>query len=124
MSDAEPYTHHLRIPSNASSTSSNASDSPLSHSPAYPSFDLYPLPFFNGQGTVDLNSHNYSHYASQSPISPAIGLMQPSPSFTHHGTNCTQIPKLRMACASGPNGHRSMWSLCEQCGAISMIDKD
>lgn len=29
-----------------------------------------------------------------------------------------------MACASGPNGQRSMWSLCEQCGAISMIDKD
>jgi hypothetical protein len=29
-----------------------------------------------------------------------------------------------MACASGPNGQRSMWSLCEQCGAISIIDKD
>jgi len=36
--------------------------------------------------------------------------------------NCTQIPKLRVACASSVNGHRTMWSHCEQCGAISMVE--
>jgi len=39
-------------------------------------------------------------------------------------SNCTQIPKLRIACASSGNGQRTMWSHCEQCGAISMVDSD
>jgi hypothetical protein len=39
-------------------------------------------------------------------------------------TNCTQLPKLRMACAAGPGRARTMWSSCEQCGAIAMVDLD
>ncbi|KAF6760050.1 hypothetical protein DFP72DRAFT_94017 [Ephemerocybe angulata] len=146
MSDAEPLAHtqfHLRLPSNASSASSSASDSPLTNSPPYPTFDLYPLPFFNESGMVDPNSHAFSHYSNNQPPSPQVGLIQPvSSNFVHHGcvalpqsrdrrkltfltrTNCTQIPKLRMACASGVNGQRTMWSHCEQCGAISMVDCD
>ncbi|KIM45135.1 hypothetical protein M413DRAFT_17235 [Hebeloma cylindrosporum] len=126
MSDAEPMypdVSHSRLQSNASSISSNASDSPVTHSPAYPTFDIYPLPFFSNSGSVDPESHNYSHYSGQSPNSQ-IGLMQPSRSFVHHGSNCTQIPKLRVACASGINGQRTMWSHCEQCGAISMVESD
>ncbi|KIJ18659.1 hypothetical protein PAXINDRAFT_71105, partial [Paxillus involutus ATCC 200175] len=53
-----------------------------------------------------------------------VGLMQPVSSFTHHGSHCSQIPKLRVACSAGPDGSRTMWSFCEQCGAISMVDSD
>ncbi|KAJ6603119.1 hypothetical protein B0H10DRAFT_2229877 [Mycena sp. CBHHK59/15] len=123
MSEAEPIlygAHHTRFPSNVSSASS-ASDSPLSASPAYATFDLYPLPFFGPDGTVDPNSHNYSRYAAQPP-SPSVGLLQPSSAFAHHGSGCSQIPKLKVACAPGLNGQRTMWSFCEQCGAISMVD--
>jgi len=118
MSEAEPLypsTHHSRLQSGASSISSSASDSPISA--AYPSFDLYPLPpVRNG---LDPNSDN----SALSPNFP-VGLLQPSSPFIHHGTNCTQIPKLRIACASSVNGHRTMWSHCEQCGAISVVECD
>lgn len=127
MSDVEPAypdVVHSRLASNASSISSNASDSPTTDSPAYPTFDIYPLPFFaSGEGSVNPNSHNFSYYSRQSSNSQ-VGLLQPAKSFVHHGTNCTQIPKLRVACASGVNGQRSMWSHCEQCGAISMVESD
>ncbi|KAJ7755721.1 hypothetical protein DFH07DRAFT_488365 [Mycena maculata] len=118
MSDAQPLAHHTRFPSNASS----ASESPSSASP-YPTFNLYPLPFFTPDGTVDPNSHNFAHYAAvqQLPSTP-VGLLQPSSAFSHHGSGCSQIPKLKVACASGVNGQRTMWSFCEQCGAISMVD--
>ncbi|KAJ7350276.1 hypothetical protein DFH08DRAFT_105701 [Mycena albidolilacea] len=116
MSEAEPLSYHLtRFPSNASSTSDSSS-------PAYPAFDLYPLPFFGPDGNVDPNSHSFAHYMSQQPPSPSVGLLQPSNGFTHHGSGCSQIPKLKVACASGLNGQRTMWSFCEQCGAISMVD--
>ncbi|TFK25511.1 hypothetical protein FA15DRAFT_590311 [Coprinopsis marcescibilis] len=90
MLDAEPIypqQHHLRLPSNASCASSGASDSPLSHSPLYPTYDLSPATFFNPDtGTVDANSHSFSHYSQSSPSQSALGLMQPSPnSFVHHG---------------------------------------
>ncbi|KAJ7128897.1 hypothetical protein C8R43DRAFT_1026276 [Mycena crocata] len=126
MSDAQPISygaHHIRFSSNVS-TASSGSDSPDSDdaSPACPTFNLYPLPFFSADGTVDPNSHNFAHYAAQQPPSPPVGLLQPSSAFTHHGTGCSQIPKLKVACASGINGQRTMWSFCEQCGAISMVD--
>ncbi|KAF8070312.1 hypothetical protein FPV67DRAFT_1561170 [Lyophyllum atratum] len=127
MCDAEPLypeLHHSRLPSNVSSTSSDGSSSSLTNSPAYPSFDLYPLPFFNSEGSVNPNSHNYAHYATQSPTTPPVGLLQPTGSFAHHGTGCSQVPKLRVACAPGLNGQRTMWSFCEQCGAISMVEND
>ncbi|KAK0213015.1 hypothetical protein DFS33DRAFT_1370395 [Desarmillaria ectypa] len=61
-----------------------------------------------------------SHYSAQ----PNVGLLQPHSNFVHHGSRCSQIPKLRVACASGVHGQRTMWSFCEQCGAISMVDSD
>lgn len=50
---------------------------------AYPTFDLYPLPFFSNNGSVEPNSHNFSYYAGQLSNSQ-VGLMQPSNSFVHH----------------------------------------
>ena len=106
MSDAEPLYpefHHSRAASDVSSTTSNESNSPLNSSrmsapilinslltstavtAAYPSFDLYPLPFFTSEGSVDANSHNYLYYSAQAPT-PTVGLLQPSSSFAHHGS--------------------------------------
>ncbi|EAU91340.2 hypothetical protein CC1G_07375 [Coprinopsis cinerea okayama7 len=88
--DVEPFLpeqHHLRVPSDASGTSS-ASVSPLSYSPNYPTYDLHPSPFFNPEtGSVDSNSHSFSHYSAQpSPPQGSLGLMQPSANnFVHHG---------------------------------------
>ncbi|KIY46168.1 hypothetical protein FISHEDRAFT_31714, partial [Fistulina hepatica ATCC 64428] len=62
-------------------------------------------------------------YAQDSPKTP-VGLLQPSPGFSHHGSGCSQIPKLRVACSAGLNDQRTMWSFCEQCGAISMVEQD
>ncbi|KAK0476604.1 hypothetical protein IW261DRAFT_1489047, partial [Armillaria novae-zelandiae] len=84
-------------------------------SAAYPNFELYPLPFAE---PVDQNSHPCSGYSAQ----PNVGLLQPHSNFSHHGSHCSQIPKLRIACAPGVSGQRTMWSFCEQCGAISMVD--
>ncbi|KAJ7251791.1 hypothetical protein B0H12DRAFT_1234063 [Mycena haematopus] len=39
---------------------------------AYPTFDLYPLPFFGPNGNVDPNSHSFAHYAAQQPPSPLL----------------------------------------------------
>lgn len=126
MSEAEstyPDVVHMRLPSNASSVSSNAFNSPVFESSSYSGFDIYPLPFLNNDGSMKPNSHSYLHYVDQS-LKHHFGLLQPSSGFRHHGTGCSQIPKLRVACASGPNGQRTMWSFCEQCGAISMVDSD
>ncbi|KAI0091533.1 hypothetical protein BDY19DRAFT_991228 [Irpex rosettiformis] len=102
---------HSRLNSTASTASSLSYNSSLQNSPSsppcYPEFILYP--------SVDQSAANYSP--------KPVGLMQPK-SFTHHGQNCSQIPKLRMACASGINGQRTMWAHCEQCGAIEMVDTD
>ncbi|KAK0504956.1 hypothetical protein EDD18DRAFT_1126986 [Armillaria luteobubalina] len=80
MSDAEPLysSHHMRASSNASSASSDTSDSPSTESSAYPNFELYPLPFAE---PVDQNSHPCSGYSAQ----PNIGLLQPHSNFSHHG---------------------------------------
>ncbi|ETW81234.1 hypothetical protein HETIRDRAFT_476703, partial [Heterobasidion irregulare TC 32-1] len=53
----------------------------------YPSFNIYPTPFFGGPGgTVDTDSHNYSRYATPPPQAPAkpVGLFEPRNSFAHH----------------------------------------
>lgn len=162
MADVEPLypeTFHMRLSSDASSTSSNGSNSPVLESrmchkyvsfdvrslpyflASYPAFNIYPLPFFNDDGSVQSNSHSYSHYANQS-LDHHAGLLQPLSGFRHHGcvtaflhycncvltlrirSACSQIPKLRIACSSGLNGQRTMWSFCEQCGAISMVEAD
>lgn len=44
--------------------------------------------------------------------------------YNYVSSHCSQIPKLRVACAAGLNGQRTMWSFCEQCGAISMVESD
>jgi len=127
MFDSAPLSadpHHSRLSSNASSASSDSSGSPTNGSPAcYPTFDIYPLPFFSNEGSVNTKSHEYSHY-TRFPSTPPVGLLQPSGSFVHHGNGCSQVPKLRVACNPGLNGQRTMWSFCEQCGAISMVDSD
>ncbi|THH20789.1 hypothetical protein EW146_g644 [Bondarzewia mesenterica] len=84
-SDSEITTveqYHIRHDS-GSSTNSN-----ISNSASYPSFNIYPNPFFGGPGgTVDTNSHNFSRYTSPPPQLPqrAVGLLEPKNSFAHHG---------------------------------------
>ncbi|KAI0930537.1 hypothetical protein AcW1_009198 [Taiwanofungus camphoratus] len=124
MSDFEPLSlsiqqpYHLRLPSDASYSSSNASDSPRD-CPIYPAFDLYPLDAQTSTGS----SINFGLSMDFTP--KPVGLLQPrSPSFTHHGQNCSQIPKLRIACSPGLSGQRTMWAHCEQCGAIEMVNTD
>ncbi|KAK7057411.1 hypothetical protein R3P38DRAFT_2840801 [Favolaschia claudopus] len=121
MSEADPIAYHTRFPSNVSTASSNL-DSPSATATSYPAFNLYPLPFFGPDGSVNTNSHSFAHYSARQTPSPPVGLLQPSSSFSHHGSSCSQIPKLKVACAPGVNGQRTMWSYCEQCGAIDMVD--
>ncbi|KAI9456300.1 hypothetical protein F5148DRAFT_1277144 [Russula earlei] len=124
LSDVSPLEpiiseqHHVRLDSGASTTSSSDYDD----APTYPSFNFYPNPFFASDGSVDTDSHNFATY-STSTSRKSVGLLEPKNSFLHRG-HCTQIPKLRVACAAGALGQRSMWSHCEQCGAIEMIDPD
>jgi len=84
-------------PSESSETSPTTIYSPLP-SPQYPVIELYPQ-----AGSTDLN----------------IGLMQPT-GFAHNG-DCKTIPKLRVACESGLGGRRTMWSFCEDCGAVALM---
>jgi hypothetical protein len=57
----------------------------------YPAFNIYPLPFFNNDGSVQSNSHSYSHYANQS-LDRHAGLLQPSSGFRHHGCVSPFLP--------------------------------
>ncbi|KAJ8077025.1 hypothetical protein PM082_001448 [Marasmius tenuissimus] len=116
MTEAEPFHAHTRFSSNASSTSSDASSPPTTPPFVYPSLDIYPVQ------DVAMHSDDLSS-SPQAPPSP-VGLLQPTSAFQHHGSNCSQIPKLRVACAPGLNGQRTMWSFCEQCGSISMVNQD
>ena len=99
MSEAEPLypnIHHSRLQSSASSISSSASDSPISGTrmhisysrnttihicamAAYPSFDVYPLPFFHNNSVVS------NCDSSALPPNSLVGLIQPSSPFIHHG---------------------------------------
>ncbi|KAI9569710.1 hypothetical protein HD554DRAFT_2090262 [Boletus coccyginus] len=110
-SDSEqffPENHHTRLVSIASTSSSS----------------------FGLSEAVDYNSPLYPRYSAHQPaLDPSespkvVGLMQPSSTLSHHGSQCSQIPKLRVACSAGLDGSRTMWSFCEQCGAISMVDTD
>ncbi|KAH8995271.1 hypothetical protein EDB86DRAFT_1189060 [Lactarius hatsudake] len=124
-SDASPLEpiiteqHHMRLDSGVST----ASSSDYGDAPALPSFSFPPNPFFGSDGTVDPDSHNFARYSVSPPPQKSVGLLEPKNNSFHHG-NCTQIPKLRVACASGSHGQRTMWSHCEQCGAIEMIGPD
>ncbi|KAI3596989.1 hypothetical protein WG66_006345 [Moniliophthora roreri] len=118
MTEAEPFYTHSRISSNASTASSDTSGSPAASPYVYPAFDIYPM-----QDVPMIQADELAPSSPQNPSSP-VGLLQPHSSFQHHGANCSQIPKLRIACAPGLNGQRTMWSFCEQCGSISMVNQD
>ncbi|KAG8213986.1 hypothetical protein J3R82DRAFT_10736 [Butyriboletus roseoflavus] len=110
-SDSEqffPENHHTRLVSTASTSSSSfgSSEAVDYGSPLYPRYSAH-------QPTLD---------PSESP--KVVGLMQPVSTLSHHGSQCSQIPKLRVACSAAADGSRTMWSFCEQCGAISMVDTD
>ncbi|KZT72158.1 hypothetical protein DAEQUDRAFT_763271 [Daedalea quercina L-15889] len=66
---------HIRLPSDASYSSSTAGDSPRV-SPAYPYFDLYPA-----------EDHGFPAFDYPVPeAAKSVGLLQPkNPSFAHHG---------------------------------------
>jgi hypothetical protein len=128
------HPFHARLVSNASSTSaselSSLENSPAS-SPYYPDFVLYPAvdtdmsvadasgSYFGSAGSTMSSASSPANYSPK-----PVGLMQPKGNtFTHHGA-CSQIPKLRVACAAGLNGQRAMWAHCEECGAIEMVSTD
>jgi len=122
VSPIEPVTteqYHMRLDSGVST----ASSSDYGDGTACPSFGFQPSPFFSSDDSVNIDSPNFARYSDSPPPPKTVGLLEPKNTAFHHG-NCTQIPKLRVACASGPHGQRSMWSHCEQCGAIEMIDPD
>ncbi|KAF8134630.1 hypothetical protein EV363DRAFT_1324148 [Boletus edulis] len=109
-SDSEqffPENHHTRLVSTAS-TASSLSEAIDYNSPLYPRYSMH-------QPSLD---------PSESSKVVGVGLIQPASTLTHHGSQCSQIPKLRVACSAGLDGSRTMWSFCEQCGAISMVDTD
>jgi hypothetical protein len=119
ISSLEPVIseqHHMRLDSGASTSSSSDFGDATA-------FTFCPNPFFGPDGSVDINSHNLSRFSDSPPPRRSVGLLEPKNNFLHHG-NCTQIPKLRVACAANSHGERSMWSHCEQCGAIEMMDPD
>ncbi|KAK7472876.1 hypothetical protein VKT23_000984 [Stygiomarasmius scandens] len=120
MSEAEPFfsNHHTRIPSNASSISSQSSASPTTP-PTHYTLEASPLPLVQ---EVPMESDSVNLAPTQPP--PNVGLLQPQGGFAHHGSRCSSIPKLRVACAPGLNGERTMWSFCEDCGAISMVQQE
>ncbi|CAE6489391.1 unnamed protein product [Rhizoctonia solani] len=107
-------------PSPAPSLASLATTASSHNSPAYPHFDLYPFPT-SGDG-MDSNPafDSMKHGRSDS----TVGLMQPqtiASDFVHHGANCSQIPRLRIASHPGLDGRRSLWSHCIECGAVEMV---
>ncbi|KAH8828535.1 hypothetical protein DL96DRAFT_1603616 [Flagelloscypha sp. PMI_526] len=119
MSDAPLYPDqiHTRFHSNASTNSASSGFSSASSSPlnAYPAFELYPSPTQDGMATTTAPATAASN----------VGLIQPKSGFAHHGTGCTTIPRLRVACSTSLHGERrSMYTLCESCGSISMVECD
>jgi len=107
MYDLQPFHRDDRL---LSTTSSNTSGSPAISPGGYPVLELYP--------DMGMNGTNFG------PPSP-VGLLQPTAGMSINSHQfCTQIPKLKVACASGTNGRRMMYTLCEECGSIEMVDSD
>ncbi|CAE6499001.1 unnamed protein product [Rhizoctonia solani] len=108
-------------PSPAPSLASLATTASSHNSPSYPHFDLYPFPTSGDADMMDSNpAFDYMKQRSDS----TVGLMQPQTiagDFVHHGTNCSQIPRLRLASHPGLEGRRSLWSHCIECGAVEMV---
>lgn len=110
-------------PSPAPSLASLATTASSHNSPAYPHFDLYPFPTSGDADMMDSNPvFDSRKHADRSDST--IGLMQPqtiASDFIHHGANCSQIPRLRLASHPGLDGRRSLWSHCIECGAVEMV---
>jgi len=98
MSDVSPS-------SSPGSDCASLPSAPIPVNAEYPAFQLYP--------SVEELEFTQN--------SPSIGLLQPT-GFTHNNGTCSMIPKLRIACESGLSGRRTMWSFCEECGAIAIVD--
>ncbi|WOO76616.1 uncharacterized protein LOC62_01G000242 [Vanrija pseudolonga] len=110
------------------------SDDDKAYPSMYPSFTAHSNPhhFSNNGGSsacapYPLSAQPYST-TLRAPGQP--GLMQPSQGFAlpedasaierarnAHGPHCTSIPKLRMSDYPDASGHRSLWSVCQDCGA-------
>lgn len=109
-------------PSPAPSLASLATTASSHNSPAYPHFDLYPFPT---SGDADMMDSNPAFDPrKQARSDSTVGLMQPQTAandFIHHGANCSQIPRLRIASHPGLDGRRSLWSHCIECGAVEMV---
>ncbi|KAL5631966.1 hypothetical protein ACGC1H_000107 [Rhizoctonia solani] len=108
-------------PSPAPSLASLATTASSHNSPAYPHFDLYPFPT---SGDADMMESNPAFDYMKQRSDSTVGLMQPQTiagDFVHHGANCSQIPRLRLASHPGLEGRRSLWSHCIECGAVEMV---
>lgn len=112
-------------PSPAPSLASLATTASSHSSPAYPHFDLYPFPSSGDADMIDSNlDPRKNAFSTHSRSDSAVGLLQPQSitgDFVHHGANCSQIPRLRMASHPGLDGRRSLWSHCIECGAVEMV---
>ncbi|KAI0779993.1 hypothetical protein C8Q74DRAFT_732331 [Fomes fomentarius] len=145
------HPFHIRLPSDASYASSTCSDSPR-NSPFYPAFDLYPPEADSYMsvsahgfpdatinvpqkpvGLIQPKGNGFTHHGCVSLSRTCLISCADAKYYTRlwdiangiaFSQNCTQIPKLRMACSAGPNGRRSMWAHCEECGAIEMVNND
>jgi hypothetical protein len=83
--------------------------------------DLSPISKLSRTASDPVYENRYpSNASTNSTLSN--GLMQPKDQgYGHHGSGCTQIPKLRLSAYPNADGERTMWTHCEECGAIEMI---
>ena len=102
ISSLEPITteqHHMRLNSGASTASSSDYDDGMSPhafviasqlmtmgvATVLPSFAIPPNPFFGSDGSVDIDSHNFSRFSDSPPPRRSVGLLEPKNTFLHHG---------------------------------------
>ncbi|KAF8343915.1 uncharacterized protein EI90DRAFT_3027557 [Cantharellus anzutake] len=89
--------------------------------PVYPRFDLYP-DFAYDEMDVD-PPHTLTALSTHESMSTFVGLRQPRENFPSNHHTCSQIPKLQVAKHPGLNGHRALYTLCPQCGAINKVEE-
>lgn len=127
---SQPLKQVKLVPFPTSDSMDMDMDVPMSDTPV--DYQAVPSAFHvrlaSSASSVTDASSDYSSEASSSPSAPATqlprcdGRSYSSLSFPHLRPDCKQIPKLRVACGAGPSGRRSMWGICEECGAIEMLD--
>ncbi|KAI9510830.1 hypothetical protein F5148DRAFT_498640 [Russula earlei] len=88
--------------------------------PTYPSFNFYPIRFLLRTALSTPTRITLQHTRPRHRASPSVCWNEKTV-FSIVGI-APRFQKLRVACAAGALGQRSMWSHCEQCGAIEMID--